>query len=98
MNITCSVSSCLCQGTCLPGAYCTRQRSTCSPPIACSRTPLTNSQESRPFHVRDGRDSAVSGLDTEVPLASVRRDRCQRDLLVVDDPFAVTPRLRLRGE
>src|SRR6185312_17524534 len=76
-------------GTCFPGSYCTRQSSTCSPPIAWSRTPSTNSQESRPFQVRKGRAPVASGLDTEVPFAAVRRDRGERDLLVVDDPLAV---------
>src|SRR5256714_6734055 len=62
MNITCSVSSCACHGTCLPGWYSTRQSSTCSPPIACRRTPSTNSHGSRPFQVRNG---LPSGIDVQ---------------------------------
>src|SRR4051794_16167888 len=99
MNITCSVSSCLCHGTCLPGSYRTRQSKTCSPPIACSRTPSTNSHESRPFHVRNGREAAAcSGIDTEVCRAPVRGDGLDRDLLVEDDALAVPARLALLGE
>src|SRR5436305_13931254 len=94
-NITCSVSSCLCHGTCLPGWYCTRQSRTCSPPIACSRTPSTNSHESRPFHVRNG-DDAVSGIDVQEAGAAVRRHGLHREVLVEDNPLAVAFRLPLR--
>src|SRR5437868_1999558 len=93
MNMTCSVSSCLCQGTSFPGSYRTRQSSTCSPPIAWIRTPSTNSYESRPFQVRNGPGASVIG--GEEPRAAVRRDRPNRDLLVEDDPLAVAPRLGL---
>src|SRR6476661_10284911 len=93
MNITCSVSSCACHGTCFPGLYWTRQSSTCSPPIACSRTPSTNSNESRPFHVRKG---VVSGIDVQEPGPAVRGDGLHRQILVVDDSLAVASRLALR--
>src|SRR6476620_9488256 len=95
MTISCSVSSCLCHGTCLPGAYWTRQSRACSPPIACRRTPSTNSHEARPFHVRNGRDSPGSGFDTEESFTAVRRDGLDGDVLVEDDPLSVTARLSL---
>src|SRR5207248_1036535 len=99
MNITCSVSSCLCHGTCLPGAYWTRQSSTCSPPIACRRTPSTNSHESRPVQVRNGREAeACSGIDSEVRGAAVRRDGVDRQVLVEDHALAVAARFALLGE
>src|SRR5438874_10609260 len=98
MNITCSVSSCLCHGTCLPGSYCTRQSSTWSPQIAWRRTPSTNSHESRPFQVRKGREPVVSSLDTEEPLTAVRRDGRKREVIVVDHPLAFAARLLLRRE
>ena len=100
MNITCSVSSCLCHGTCLPGAYCTRQRSTCSPPIACRRTPSTNSHESRPFQVRNGRDSGAAQASTpKNPAPPFARERLDREVLVEDDALAVAASARgLLGE
>src|SRR5207244_9257422 len=86
MNITCSVSSCACHGTCFPGSYRTRQSSTCSPPIACRRTPSTNSHESRPFQLRNGLDFD-SGFDAKETLAAVGRHRSHREVLVEDDPL-----------
>src|SRR5437763_8619228 len=97
-NITCSVSSCLCHGTCFPGSYRTRQSSTCSPPIACSLTPSTHGHESRPFHVRNGRDSRTSWLDTVEPLAAVGGDGRQRELTVEDHVLSLALRLLLRRE
>src|SRR5258708_32009295 len=91
MNITCSVSSCWCHGTCLPGSYCTRQSSTCSPPIAWRCTPSTNSHESRPLQVRNGLASAI---DVEETGAVVRRQRSHRNVFVEDHALSVAPRLR----
>src|SRR6185312_2635568 len=98
MTMSCSVSSCLCQGTCLPGSYRTRQSSACSPPIAWSRTPSTNSHESRPFHVRKGLVFVRAGVYTEVPLATGRRHRFHGEMLVEHDSLAVDPRLSLLRE
>src|SRR5215207_3872316 len=92
MNITCSVSSCACQGTCFPGSYCTRQSRTCSPPIAWRRTPSTNSNDSRPFQVRNGLET-LSGIDAEEAGALVRGERLHRDVLVEDDALALAARL-----
>src|SRR3978361_1210756 len=93
MNITCSVSSCACHGTCLPGSYLTLQSSTCSPPIAWMRTPSTNSNASRPSRGRGAEDPAIGG---EERLAGVRRERLHREVLVEDDALSVPYRLALR--
>src|SRR3954463_4303285 len=97
-SITCSLSSCACHGTCLPGSYVTRQSSTWSPPIACRRTPSTNSHESRSFQVRKGE---ASGIDVQEAGAAVRGHGLHREVLVEEDPLPVALRLALgldRGE
>src|SRR3954453_20796903 len=98
MNITCSVCSCACHGTCLPGSYRTRQSSTWSPPTAWRWTPSTNSHASRPDQVPNGRGS---GIGAEEVLAAVLGDGLQGQVLVEDYPLPLAPRLPLlleRGE
>src|SRR5256885_636750 len=89
--ITCSVSSWLWSGTCLPGSYVTRHSRICSPPIACRRTPSTNCQASTPFQVRNGDEA--SAIRVEEAFAAVRAHRPDRDRLVEDDALALAPRL-----
>src|SRR3954452_24090017 len=91
-SITCSLSSCACHGTCLPGSYCTRQSRTWSPPIACRRTPSVISKASTSFQVRK---PDASGIDAPERLPAVRADAGDRDLLVEDDALALAPRLAL---
>src|SRR3954464_12857991 len=59
--------------------------------MAWSRTPSTNSNASTPLQVR----KPESGIDAPERLAAVRADRRDRDLLVVDHPLALPPRLAL---
>src|SRR4051812_31884646 len=91
--ISCSVCSCACRGTCLPGWYCTRHSRTWSPPMACRCTPSTNSNGSTPFQVEN-----PSGMDPPERLAAVGAQRPDRELLVVDDALALAARLGLRLE
>src|SRR6476469_6022033 len=88
--ISCSVCSWAWRLTCLPGSYCTRQSRTWSPPMACRRTPSTNSKAGTPFQVRK---PARSGIDAPEGLPAVGAQRRHRDLLVVDDALALAARL-----
>src|SRR4051794_2189589 len=89
MAMSCSVCSWGWRLPCLPGSYCTRQSSTWSPPMACSRTPSTNSNASTPFHV----PNPESGIDAPERPAAIGAERGDGDLLVVDHPLALAARL-----
>src|SRR5215212_1429902 len=95
MAISCSVCSWAWRVTCLPGSYCTRQSRTWSPPMACRRTPSTNSKAWMPFQVRKGERS---GIDAPEGLPAVGAQRRHRDLLVVDHALALAARLALGVE
>src|SRR6476469_3916067 len=93
--ISCSVCSWAWRLTCVPGSYGTRQSRTWSPPIACRRTPSTNSNDGTPFHVPK---PEPSGIDAPEGLPAVGAQRRDRDLLVVDHPLALAARLALGVE
>src|SRR3954451_9705536 len=88
--MSCSVCSWAWRLTSLPGSYCTRHSRTWSPPMACRRTPSTNSKASRPFQVRNGEGSGIHAPEAGAAVGADLRDG---ELLVEDHALALAPRL-----
>src|SRR5436305_14671964 len=88
ITMTCSVCSCECSGTCLPGSYVALQRQTCSPPMARRCTPGRNSVAGTSFQLRNG-PAPTSDADHVAQRRGLVGHRHHADLPVEDDRLAL---------